>query len=880
MFRTPEKVQGGKDSGANPQPVDYPSAKLGAVTRLKNEITELLPESTKNCELIAEKFNDYLLRVERLYAACIDEASLTWLAGHKPSIEEFRAKVEKIIHPRVADPILDPTNCSKAGSKQSSSSSLSAARVRLAERKVQLQVSKLTLDREKALKETELKLAIEKQKLQQEQEALRINLLEEQFQNLQICSGSGGGSKATSDKCSHSVDSLNDGLNIVDAPVKSNNANFLQILRQQNDISSNLMRNQVALTLPKSDIVPFDGSDITTYKSFVKAFTNAIEVKCLTEQDKFLYLQQYTAGDARKLVDTCSHYDAAVGYLKAVVVLNKEYGNEHKVANEFISKLNKWPIIKKDDAKALSDLSLYLQYINNYIESMHYRNQLQSPKELMSVILKLPYKLRESWRRKTHEFSKRNVPVSFSDLVDFVSDEASLLKQPIFSDITDDRKPETKRNRGKVTNMSVKSGNSNEPSDSAIRVSAPCNKFCFCCKKSNHELSTCRFFRSKPRNEKVDFIKKLRLCFGCLKKNHTARNCSNKLICAVCKKSHPTVLHFDAELKSSESEKSDVLVMDNTLSATTNKTVSRQNSKVMYPVLPVKLKINNCKEEILTNVVFDSCSSDCWINESVLTSFSVNLCEKSVKLTTMADKDSDTLTKVVNNIELKSLNGNHIVSISVAYSRKGKVWPFDDSDIPTLKHVDAYPHLCNLPIEFINKPITLLIGMNVPCMLKPLQIIEGLDHEPFASLHFFGWALNGPIKGKEKKIICNKVSVSDNEEVHSYIDKIFALDFADDSDGVSLSLTDEKWLTKVKNATKLLPINHFEMALPFKENCVQLPNNRKQAYGCFVNTSKKCQKEPKYFEEYKLSMKMMIEKDYMELVPTDETTPEPGRFDT
>ena len=190
--------------------------------------------------------------------------------------------------------------------------------------------------------------------------------------------------------------------------------------------------------LPKKLITVFDGSDITKFKIFMLNFERIIETKCDNSADKLIYLDQYTSGKAQKLVRSCNHYDADIGYGKAKKLLLSEYGNEFKVAHAYIEKLDNWPVIKNEDAEALQELSIYLLDCYHYLENMSLCNQLQSPKEIMNVVRKLPYRFRERWRRRTHAVLSKDENVCFKHLVDFVQQEVSVLKQPLFGSISDE----------------------------------------------------------------------------------------------------------------------------------------------------------------------------------------------------------------------------------------------------------------------------------------------------------------------------------------------------------------------------------------------------------------------------------------------------------
>jgi hypothetical protein len=55
----------------------------------------------------------------------------------------------------------------------------------------------------------------------------------------------------------------------------------------------------------------------------------------------------------------------------------------------------------------------------------------------MNIVMKLPYRLRERWRRIMYKITKADNPVKFEDLVNYVKDEVFTLKQPLFSSIDD-----------------------------------------------------------------------------------------------------------------------------------------------------------------------------------------------------------------------------------------------------------------------------------------------------------------------------------------------------------------------------------------------------------------------------------------------------------
>lgn len=82
-------------------------------------------------------------------------------------------------------------------------------------------------------------------------------------------------------------------------------------------------------------------------------------------------------------------------------------------------------------------------------------------------------------------------------------------------------------------------------------------------------------------------MKEKRLCFGCLKPDHNAKDCRHRLSCENCKKGHPTCLHDDNFIKvnpvstSKESSSEETVT---TLSLSTETEEPSVNTSMIVPV--------------------------------------------------------------------------------------------------------------------------------------------------------------------------------------------------------------------------------------------------------------------------------------------------------
>ena len=124
---------------------------------------------------------------------------------------------------------------------------------------------------------------------------------------------------------------------------------LIKVLDQRDKITEVLLTPQQKISLPKQTIETFDGQDITLFKTFITRFENVIEKKCTSEYAKFVYLEQYTSGEALSLVQSCVSYDPSVAFRRAKELLMEEFDDEYKVANAYIEGLDRFSVISAND---------------------------------------------------------------------------------------------------------------------------------------------------------------------------------------------------------------------------------------------------------------------------------------------------------------------------------------------------------------------------------------------------------------------------------------------------------------------------------------------------------------------------------------------------
>ena len=111
-----------------------------------------------------------------------------------------------------------------------------------------------------------------------------------------------------------------------------------------------------------------------------------------------------TTGEAKELIRHCVHEDNDVCYEKALTLLEKEYGDSFKVECAYLEKLNNWPQVKNNDAKALKELHRFLLQIVTY-EKKGVIN-LNSPLTIRNIQLSLPNNMQDKWTSRVGKIRK------------------------------------------------------------------------------------------------------------------------------------------------------------------------------------------------------------------------------------------------------------------------------------------------------------------------------------------------------------------------------------------------------------------------------------------------------------------------------------------
>ena len=527
--------------------------------------------------------------------------------------------------------------------------------------------------------------------------------------------------------------------------------NALQL--QQTRIMEMLAINQNKSKLPQPRVPTFDGNPVE-YRTFARAFESLIESRTTSGTERLYYLEQYTAGDVKELVRSCHHLDPDEGYAEARRLIEKKFGHEFRIASAYESKALNWPPVKSEDGSALSRFSVYLASCKNAMKGSQYSSKFDQPDNIQKLILKLPYSMRERWRRVVDDIMElQGRPVKFDDLVSFIDREARIATNPVFVQIAESSKMvEARSCKGTVQkslpksrelslaaqvntdhslNTEVDRSTNIDASQHTLSIAPISNSCCFC--NFNHALEDCRSLRSRPYQERIQFIASKGLSFGCLSDKHVAKDCLQRKSCKFtsCPKKHPTVLHTQPRERlngetstgsadnvsgSASQVRNGMASTDDTLCSITG--VGRPRTGMA--IVPVKVKRKGSDTAIVTYAFLDSGSSSTFCTESLMKQLGIDGLKTKISLTTLEKKGSLVDSFLVRDLVISDLDENNFIALPVLYTRTEI--PVTKDDIPNQEDVDLWPHLGGVYLPNVSAEIGLLIASDVPEALDPLEV--------------------------------------------------------------------------------------------------------------------------------------------------------------
>lgn len=627
--------------------------------------------------------------------------------------------------------------------------------------------------------------------------------------------------------------------------------------------------------LPMPEPTVFSGEPIH-FIEWKASFTSLIDQKGISAADKLYYLKRYVSGPARKCLEGTFFRNDEQAYEDAWKKLNQRYGQAFVVQRAFREKLASWPKIQSKDAEGLRS---FADFINAcllaipYVKGLEILNDCEQNQKLTQ---KLPDWAAARWNRQVTkaQLDGKDFP-SFSDFAEFLLLEAEVACNPVTS-IHALRSPglcienvnlkDTKRN--KVSVFSTETAVHSDKTSSRANTGPQC-MLC----QNTHQLHKCPNLMKMSLAERRAYVKENRLCYGCLKQGHSAKDCRRRLKCDTCMRKHPTCLHDDNFMKEikREGQANTAETTQKSMSETTTAvslSVAREgqsaSTSMIVPVW-VSSAVNPFREK-LVYALLDTQSDTVFIDQEVSRELQVTGCPVKLKLTTMMGENAVVSSERVPGLRVRGYSSATHILLPPAYTKDHI--PVNREHIPTCETAKCWSHLSPIIDEvppLFSCEIGLLIGYNCPKALAPRQVIVGKDDEPYAVRTDLGWSIVGSEAPHHEtgmmNSLCHRVAVKEIPPV-TPMDAIRALesDFKEVRENdKTVSQEDLIFLDKLKEGIRKDEQGHYEMPLPFKERPYML-DNRLLAEIRLNHLKRRLSRDERYKEDYVKYMSDIIKR--------------------
>ena len=292
--------------------------------------------------------------------------------------------------------------------------------------------------------------------------------------------------------------------------------------------------------------------------------------------------------------------------------------------------------------------------------------------------------------------------------------------------------------------------------------------------------------------------------------------------------------------------------------------------------VPVVLKNGNRK--MVVNAVLDDASTTTYINSDVAAELGLQGEPQKVTVNVL-NGHAETFETMPVEVGLESINGKMDVMIHAFTTEKvtGNM-----GVIEWEKHAKKWSHLKSIDFP---KPgprpfADVLIGIDHADLHYSYRDIRGKPGEPIARLTLLGWTCVGAPNGKQRSNFhTNFVRThlvydsKQNADMDSMLRKFWEIE----SSGTQayaqpLKPEEQMALQKVKNSLKFNG-KRYELAMPWKQDKPELPNNYSMAVRRLCGTEKRLMKNPEAGSAYSEIINTYVQKGYIRKVLTSEEAP-------
>ena len=647
--------------------------------------------------------------------------------------------------------------------------------------------------------------------------------------------------------------------------------------------------------------IKFSGSP-SDYPIFRDRLRDNLEDGILTDSQKLEFLPKYLAGEAYEVVERVS----GCSYEAVLDILHARYGQPATVAAGCIENLTKGQKLSNNDYIGLQNFAEQLESASKKL-SGEYELEASTMTNLKQIVKRLPNYLVNKWGDASFKIRESGSTPRLSDLAKFVKRQAAIKNDPGFvNDKRPERQTESNIRPNKQTSAfstDVKTLRENDnPLNTERNTEKRSSNHCPCC-SGNHELTECEKFKADDIQARWEIVKQHKLCHACLKSGHMRARCKFKGFCKCgSDRRHHRLLHHPYKKNRSDVEQGpqpekqpqrqpqaegrEVQQGDSLRTVEQYATATENLSKtVLLHVLPVKvIAPNGCV--LTTYGLLDNASRGTIISSDVANTLGLKGRRKLVSVNTLMDKTNEEFQEV--NFQLQSASSVGEI-ITVHEGLVSEKFNISERWLPRDIDTSLYPHLKGIRIPDVEiKKVSILIGKDVDHAHEVFEVRKpGTPHSQLRALRGpLGWVITGTLQGVPAPKELNINFTSCDKKLHDQIENFWNLDaFGTRNDYVSRNGTDAKehstlashnlsredmHAVDILQRTTKMRSGHYETGLLWRNEEVQLPNNRSEAERRMQSLKRKFSSQPDLEERYRAVMEDYIAKGHARKLSPEE----------
>ncbi|XP_045104393.1 uncharacterized protein LOC123499927 [Portunus trituberculatus] len=196
--------------------------------------------------------------------------------------------------------------------------------------------------------------------------------------------------------------------------------------------------------------------------------------------------------------------------------------------------------------------------------------------------------------------------------------------------------------------------------------------------------------------------------------------------------------------------------------------------------------------------------------------------------------------------------------------------------------MEVWSHLRDIAQFHAPKEVELLIGLDIPQALVPLEVRSGKDGEPFATRTLLGWTINGPmgLDGHDVTTVNSHITttIAENQRKHldHQVNLLWELNATNNNCDDPISVEDKR-VTKLWSENVVQVDGHYQLPIPFRNKSPDLPDNKELAERRLASLRRRLVKHPELFIRYQEEMSRLLSEGHAERVPSHNLNTTPGK---